>query len=376
MAIQIDTKIDVPGRLLMLCVSGSHAYGTATEQSDVDVRGIFIPDSKYLLGFSKRVEQIEWKPDTVVYALAKYLALAVNANPNILELMFVPEDCLLHTDPLFRWLLDVRQSMLSRQACKSFVGYAYAQLHRIRTHRNWLLHPPKAAPTRDHFGLPEVSLLSRDQRGAFYILVARLLRDHPEMERLLDAVQEIIEAEKFPGWEGIVQRRGIPVDALGQVQELTRVSDNFIAVLQREQAYHRAVDEWSKYQDWLRSRNPDRAALEARFGLDTKHLSHLVRLMLSGEELMRHGTLTVRRPEAESLLAIRRDGIWLDGTPITSDSFDGIVAWTKQKEEELFALYHGNCPLPKKPDVEAVDVVCRMLSAYMIRHPQSEEDRT
>jgi hypothetical protein len=350
---------DLPGLLLMRCVSGSQAYGMATETSDVDIRGIFVPTLDYMLGFMKRVEQIERKPETTIYALRKYMALACNANPNILELLFVPDDCLLEAHPLYALLVQNRQLFLSRAACKAYVGYAYAQLARVKTHRKWLLSGPTKKPERIDFKLPPEPLLTREQRGAFYILVAHLLRDHPEMERLWATVIDIIEAEAFPGWEGVVQKRGVPEEALSTVQDLTGVSDNFIAVLQREQAYHRAVDDWSKYQEWKATRNPARAELERKFGADTKHLSHLARLIIMGEEIMTKGTLTVRRPEAKQLIAIRKEGIWLDGTPITFDKFDDIVAWTKAKEEVLFALYHSDaCPLPKKPDMLELEKLC------------------
>ena len=64
---------------------GSWAYGLNTPESDVDTRAIFIPNKEYILG-NKKVEQYEsGTQDFVAYALGKYIRLARDANPNIIE---------------------------------------------------------------------------------------------------------------------------------------------------------------------------------------------------------------------------------------------------------------------------------------------------
>lgn len=352
---------DLPGLLLMRCISGSQAYGMATETSDVDIRGIFVPTLDYMLGFMKHVEQIERKPETVIYALQKYMALAANANPNILELLFVPDDCLLEVHPLYRLLVENRKLFLSKKVRYTYTGYAAAQLRRIERHRDYLLHPPKKRPERKDYGLPEgETLISRDQIGAFWVTVAHILRDIaaelPHFNDLYVSALAIIESEGFPGWEGLVQKcDGIPRGALQIVQKLTGATDNFIAVLQHEQAYYHAADMWKKYQDWQKARNPARAALEARWLMDTKHASHAIRLVRQGEEIMRTGMVQVRLPDAAKVRAIR-DGVWFDGTELT---YEKVMEFVKQKELDMQTLYNSpECPLPKEPNRKALDELC------------------
>lgn len=352
-------------------VSGSHAYGTATPESDVDVRGVFLPYQEYILGFLHHVEQVEADEETQ-FEFRKFMYLASQANPNILELLFVPEDCLIETSRTGRMLRAYRHLFLSKKVLFTFTGYAHSQLHRIRTHRKWLFNPPTHQPERADFGLPSETLISREQRGAFYVLLAHLLRDNPEMEALFEAVKEVIEAEEFPGWEGIVQKRGIPDEAMPYAQLLTGASDNFIAALQREQAYHRAVDEWSKYNDWKKKRNPARAELERKFGLDTKHASHLVRLMWMGEEILRTGTLTVLRPDADKLLAIR-NGTWIDGTPVCPDTFNVIEQWAQDQEVKMREVYDSKtCELPKKPRMNEINDLCLAVIRNHLGLPREE----
>lgn len=351
----------VPGLVLMRCVSGSHAYGMDTPESDIDIRGVFVPERVYLLGCTKHVEQVEAKPDTVMYALQKYMALCRNANPNILELLFLPEDCILETHPIYQLLHDARNVFLSRKVRFTYSGYAVSQLKRIRTHRRWLLDPPKEPPKRGNFGLPEgESLISREQVGAFYVTLAHVLRDVAELELQLvhDRVLEILRSEAFPGWEGLIQRGGIPPEALPAVQQLTGASDNFIEVLQHEQSFYAAVNEWKRYNEWKRTRNPARAALEAKYGFDVKHASHLVRLMLQGESLMQTGTLTVRLPNAADIRRIR-SGIWLDGTPV---QYEVVEEFAQTAEKRMQELYESkDCPLAKVADANRIDQLCMEL---------------
>lgn len=369
---------NLPGKLIYRVVSGSHAYGTSTPESDLDLRGVFLPDQEYVFGFLHHVEQVERKKTKVkdeeetLFEFRKFMHLASQANPNILELLFVPDDCVVEIDAEGKILRRHRHLFLSKKVLYTFTGYAHSQLHRIRTHRKWLFNPPKKKPEREDFGLPSETLVSREQRGAFYVLLAHLLRDNPETEDLFHAVEDVIEAEEFPGWEGIVQKRGIPDAAMPYAQLLTGASDNFIAALQREQAYHRAVDEWSKYQDWKKKRNPARAELERKFGLDTKHASHLVRLMWMGEEILRTGTLTVRRPDAERLLAIR-NGTWIDGTPVCPDTFDVIEQWAKDQETKMREVYDSKtCELPKKPRMNEINDLCISILRNHFGLPLSE----
>jgi predicted nucleotidyltransferase len=138
----------------------------------MDVRGVAIPPREYILGFVKRFDQAVFKePDAVVFSLHKFMDLAAKANPNILEILYTdPEDHLVVTI-LGELLIGGRDLFLSKKARYSFVGYAMSQLKRIKTHRKWLLNPPKNQPKRTDFGLPEQSALPKEQMGAIEAMV-------------------------------------------------------------------------------------------------------------------------------------------------------------------------------------------------------------
>ncbi len=302
---------------ILLTRSGSHAYGTNLPTSDVDVKGVCIPPEPYFLGFASKFEQAEFKEpaDGTIYDIRKFFNLAADCNPNIIEVLFVAEEDVLAATPLGAKLRANAKLFLSKKARHTFSGYAIAQLKRIRTHRRWLLSPPKEEPTRKTFGLPETTVIAADERGA--------------AEALLDPAKELDEA----GWAAAARKAGF--------------SAGMIETLQREKGYNQSRKEWAQYQNWLATRNKTRAAIEAEHGYDCKHAMHLVRLLRMCKEILTDGSVLVKRPDAEELLAIR-NGAW---------SYDELVGWAEAQDAAMAPLYDAS-PLPHAPDRHKLDALC------------------
>src|SRR3990172_2078508 len=159
---------------IFLTKHGSHAYGTNTPKSDIDIRGVCIPPREYFFGFHKRFEQAESKEvDCTIYDIRKFFHLASDCNPNILEFLWIdPSDWILpeprHRDRENLWMriLRHREEFLSKKIVYTYRGYAISQLKRIQTHRRWLLNPVEHKPTREEFGLPERTLIPADHLAA------------------------------------------------------------------------------------------------------------------------------------------------------------------------------------------------------------------
>lgn len=334
---------------LYLVRHGSHAYGTNLPGSDLDLRGFAIPPRAYYLGFTQQFEQAEVKePDMVIFELRRFFNLTADGNPNLIELLWVdPSDHLICT-PLAERMVEARALFLSKKIRHTFSGYALSQLKRIQGHYRWLKDPPKAPPTRAEYGLPERTVIPADQLGAAFAAVQKKL-DTWEWKHLEDidpaartAVQNsmteiLAELKLFGGNEARFQAAG---RAIG-------LDDNFLELLDRERHYNARQKDWAAYQTWLKQRNPQRAALEAKFGYDTKHGMHLVRLMRMCREILTTGQVQVRRPDREELLAIRA-GAW---------SYEALITWAEAEDKALDALYHTSL-LPRTPDRARLDALC------------------
>lgn len=127
------------------------------------------------------------------------------------------------------------------------------------------------------------------------------------------------------------------------------LKDEFVDQAQRELHYYNAAAEWNQYEDWKKKRNPKRAELEAKFGFDTKHLMHLVRLLRMGLEVLEKGTLFIDRTniDAEELKEIR-NGSW---------TFEQAEQYAKDQDVKLAEAYKSS-NLPKSPDREAIHKLC------------------
>ena len=72
------------------CIVGSTAYGLATEASDVDRRGFYLPPADLEWSLAGVPEQLETNREEVYWELEKFLRLALKANPNALECLYAP----------------------------------------------------------------------------------------------------------------------------------------------------------------------------------------------------------------------------------------------------------------------------------------------
>lgn len=335
-------------RVIFLTVYGSRAYGTSTPTSDLDIRGVAIAPPEYYLGFVNRFEQATFKePDAVVYGLQKFMNLAASANPSVLEVLFTdPEDHLVLT-PLGERLLEHRDLFLSKKVRFSFMGYAMSQLKRIKSHRKWLLSPPEVEPKRSDFDLPEEMTIPKNQLGAIESMVRGQLDRWDVDWEVLEPGDRIAFREAL---ESTLVEMSLASDEARWVAAARRVGvdENFLDLLQRERRYRGARTNWKQYQEWKKNRNPDRAAMEAKFGFDAKHAMHLVRLCRMGREILETGKVLVRRPDAEELLAIR-GGAW---------TYDQVIEWAEAQEKVLNELYKTSTAVPKKPNRKLLDALC------------------
>jgi len=311
---------DVEKRTILLARHGSHAYGTNIEGSDEDFKGVCIKPKECYLGFVQRFEQFEHMGaktdgiDKVIYSLDKFAALAADCNPNIIELLWVDDADIVHIDTFGEELRSFKEEFISKKARFTFSGYAHAQLKRIKTHRSWLLDPPKRRPERSDFHLSETTKVSQSELGAF----DAALRDGIEIE--------------------------LPKDVL--------------TLFTREKQYQAEKTRYDQYMNWARSRNPARAELEAKYGYDTKHGGHLIRLMRMCREILLTGKVLVKRPDRDELLAIR----------VGKVSYDGLIEEAERIEAECDELYKTSS-LRKEPDRTALDVrVIDMTDRYLRLH--------
>lgn len=117
--------------LAYLIRCGSHAYGTNTLTSDLDIRGVFVPSWSGLVGMHP-IKSIVLEPDIELKSLREFVRLCADGNPNILDWLFVVDGCVHLCSPFFRkYILDNRDLFLSKRLHHRFRGYAYSHLQKM-----------------------------------------------------------------------------------------------------------------------------------------------------------------------------------------------------------------------------------------------------
>lgn len=244
-------------------IAGSQLYGTSLPTSDTDYRGVCLQPIESLLGL-RGFDQIEQKiPDRTIFGVRKFLTLAADCNPNIVEILFAPLEgpTVVIVTPIWEEIVKQRHLFISKAARHRFIGYAHSQFGRMATHHEWMNKPPEDVKPEDYGA-------HQDPKGQYV----------------------------WPN--GFVKNE-----------------------------YHNKHNIWVNYQTWLKNRNPTRHALEAKWGYDTKYGMHLIRLVEEGMELLTTGKITLPRPNAEFLLKIRNEGVYsYDDMRDYLDKAEGLMA--------------------------------------------------
>jgi hypothetical protein len=352
-------RLEVESRSILIGLAGSHGYGLSRPDSDRDYRGVFIAPKGYYLGFD-RIEQkdsgwerevglfnwLDGNQDTVIYELKKLIQLLAGANPNILELLWLQHYPVL--TPVGEKLLAHRQMFLSKKVKHTYSGYAFAQIKKIESHRKWLLNPPTHKPTPEEFGLGLERPLTKDELNAFleylYTLIRGKIEYLEEAEKLCDLLHGEID------FKGLLKQHAIADEVLEYTQSLTNSRSDFIKLLQKSQKYQIALREWNAYISWKTNRNPTRAGMETRSGFDLKHAMHCIRLLRSGLEILRDGTVFVDRAE-------RGDAAELKAILEGEFTYEQVTQMADDLVAELDRAYQDSS-LPHHPDLAAINELC------------------
>lgn len=120
--------------IILKVLAGSHAYGLATPTSDHDVRGVFLAPTVAFLGLSAPSDERRGPgADETHWELGKFVRLALQCNPNILEVLFSPE--VIEATSVGHELLAMRGQFLSQRAYPRYRGYAQSEFAKIERQR-------------------------------------------------------------------------------------------------------------------------------------------------------------------------------------------------------------------------------------------------
>jgi predicted nucleotidyltransferase len=142
----------IPTNTMYETIMGSVAYGVSSDTSDNDVTGFCIPPKDMLFphlrgeipGFGRQIKRFEKyqhhhikdaaagkEYDLNNYSIVKFFQLCMDCNPEIIESLFTPVNCVLHCTKIGNMVREKRKLFLSKLAWHRFKGYAHSQLHEM-----------------------------------------------------------------------------------------------------------------------------------------------------------------------------------------------------------------------------------------------------
>ncbi|MEJ0104660.1 MAG: nucleotidyltransferase domain-containing protein [Bacteroidota bacterium] len=114
------------GWLIFEAIVGSKAYGLDTEKSDTDIRGVFVLPKELFYSLEYTPQVSNDSNDIVYYELKRFIELLSKNNPNIMELLNMPERCVLQKHEIMN---RVKPGMFLSKLCEqTFANYAYTQI--------------------------------------------------------------------------------------------------------------------------------------------------------------------------------------------------------------------------------------------------------
>jgi len=330
---------------IFLTKTGSFSYGTNIEGSDHDFKGIAFAKKDHYFGFNFDFNQYTLNdPDLTIFEFQKVIKLLADGNPNSLELLYTDESDHVFVSKLGQKLLDFRENFLSKALKERFLGYSKAQAYRLKLHRKHILNGEPKKPNRKDFGLPEKLSIPTNQYEAVSAQLKKQVDQwNPDFDPFSEA-QKIWLQSKFVD---MLSEINITQDTLWMAAaRKLGYSDNFIEILNKEKQFEAEQAYFEKYQDWKKNRNPKRAALEAKSGMDLKHVYHCIRLCRMCLEILETGKVLVKRPDAEELIAIR--------TGSKDYSYDQFVDEISSLETKIKLAYDKSI-LPKEVNSKKIN---------------------
>ncbi|MBO9199372.1 MULTISPECIES: DNA polymerase beta superfamily protein [Niastella] len=338
-------EIKEKGLLLFECISGSKAYGLNTAQSDTDLRGVYYLPKAQFYGLEYIPQISNETSDEVYYELGRFVELLIRNNPNILEVLASPEDCILFNHPIMNRLS--MELFMSKLCKETFAGYALTQIKKARGYKKKIVNP--VAPVRKtvldfcfimqgYQSIPLQEWLTKNN----YIQEHCGLTSITHTKGLYALFYDATNQHRY---RGVMSTDLANEVSLSSIPKGEKESAYLFFNLESYSSY---CKEYREYWEWVEKRNETRYQDNSEHGkgYDAKNMMHTIRLLQVAEEILREGKLNVKRANREELLSIKTGQFQYDDLLVMADSL-------MQRIETAYE----NSPLPAMPDKEKIESI-------------------
>lgn len=307
---EIINKLNINGTLIYLSQYGSHLYGLNTAESDIDYRGIYIPNlndvilhkdkdeintelevevecyeeiNKVVNGFPIKgaVKAKRVKVDVKIFSLQKFIQLCSKADTNALDL-------------LFSWTNKDTESYLYVVS-----GYYINPMAQINTYKNKLINTDRLeSPITYAFKQATKYGIKGNRYKVFLEVLDRIERFCPNVEHRKTYNVSIMD--------GMIH--GLDPDYV-RIETLDNngTEEQYLFVCGVYHQFNLSLDKFeTRIREKVEKEYTSQRTIDAADGNDWKALSHAIRVLLEIKELLDTGNIQFPLKDKEFLLDIKQ----------------------------------------------------------------------
>ncbi len=329
------------GWLIFEAIVGSKAYGLATAVSDTDIRGVFVLPKELFYSLEYTPQISNESNDIVYYELRRFIELLAKNNPNIMELLNVPDDCVLQRQEIMEKV--TAEMFLSKLCEQTFANYAYTQIRKAYGLEKKIVNPVD----EERKSILDFCFVRVDKES---VALQKFLADSgfAQVDMGLTAIAHLKDCYNLyhsatNAYSGIMKKEAANDVCLSSIPK----GEIPVGLLYfNKDGYSAYCKQYKEYWDWVKKRNEERYKTTMSHGknYDSKNMMHVFRLLSMAKEIAREGKINVRRNDREFLLDIKQGKY----------EYDDLVARAEALKAELGDLY-ANAGLKDEPDMQEVN---------------------
>lgn len=331
------------GWLVFEVIAGSKAYGLDSAKSDTDIRGVYVLPKNMFYGLEYTEQVSNETNDIVYYELKRFIQLLARNNPNILEMLSIPGNCVLQKHAI----MDMIEPgiFLSKLCEQTFANYAYTQIKKAYGLEKKIVNPvdkerktvldfcfvyegKEAIPLKKYM---EANNIEQDKMGLTAI---------PHLKGCYN-----LFCSETLTYSGIMRKEQANDVCLSSIPKGEKPVAMFYF---NKDAYSAYCKRYKEYWEWVEKRNDERYKATMKHGknYDSKNMMHVFRLLLMAKEIAIEGNINVYRNDRDFLLSIKEGKF----------EYDELLLKAEALKDELPILYQDSA-LQNEPGIDVVDAL-------------------
>ena len=338
-------------RLLFSTLTGSRLFGTDSENSDTDIKGIFLPDITDLIlkkasnfyDFStnkKRTKNTKEDIDEKYFSLQFFMEHIIKGDMNFIDILFANTNkkCTLHIDPLWEELIKNTDKLISKNITMSLRMFSaqciknYNKTEKINLFiiiKNYIKQKLDDNKSKEKLTLE--SVISKDYNITY-----------DENKK-----KEYKKGNKVIGYIYAQNINGLFDDF-----DIVRCfnNENFMIIKDIKIPFNEKLeDTYERISSIINNDGKKSEIISESKGIDYKILSHCVRIIYQVEELISNGKISfpLKDKQLEFVRSIK--------FKITKLSYNEIIEWINQKIEAINNKLIPESNLRDESDKEWID---------------------